>query len=234
MIRSGLSDNDKLLFAVIEQLKLPLTQIALQSELSKLQNTDSYSEIKTIAAMAINLIDSYLIGVEGSNMLAIEPVSLSSVLYDAASNVSDITRKYNCEILVDLPVKLGPVMADKSSLEAAFTMLGHSFVEAQADTERTKPPLIVLTAYRTVGGMTAAGVFSSDLVLSKTSLRRAYAILGGSRQPLPGFSQTTASGIFVADKILGNVSTNLKVAHHAKRSGLIATFAPSKQLELIK
>jgi len=220
---------------VIEQLKFPLLNIARQAELAQTIQGADYKNINSVADMALKIIDSYLMSIEGSGqaILELEPVSLSSILNDVADSLSDIAKIYNCTVELKLDGKFVPVMGAKTKLEAAFTMLGYSYIEASAaNTEDSKLGTILLSGYKTARGLTA-GVFSPSIELTSCSFNRALKSFGHARQSLPEISQATAVGIFIADGLLDSFAARLRVAHHRNLSGLATTLIPSKQLQLL-
>lgn len=229
---NGLSE--RVFKSVVEQLKLPLINIARQAELASSFNQYDYQNISRVADMAIKLIDSYLLSVtEDDLLMRLEPVSLSSVLNSAADNLSNVARIYNCEIKLALTSRFSPVISERRRLEAAFTMLGYSFIESHmANYASTKGGQVVLTTYKTKNG-TAAGVFSPQINISKTNFNRALFMGGSSRQAIPEFSQSAGAGIIIADALLTSLSSKLRVTKHSNSMGLSATLIPSRQLELI-
>src|SRR5438105_6004716 len=85
--------SEQLLLSIAEQLKLPLLQIARRAELSLVeQTTDGLQEMQTSADMAIRLLDNYLFGarlaLESDYQLQMEPVTISSVLYDTGQQLA--------------------------------------------------------------------------------------------------------------------------------------------------
>ena len=78
--------SQELLLSIAEQIKLPLLQIARQAEIARLTSLPNLDDIQTTADNALRLIDNYLLSVRLSceqELLAMESVSVSSVLYDA-------------------------------------------------------------------------------------------------------------------------------------------------------
>lgn len=227
--------NDYLLRTVVEQIKLPLIHIARQAEIAKDSSAGVDPEsLSALSEMAIKLIDSYFLSLPDPNQvkLALEPVSLSSVLQTAAYNLEGMAKLYNCEIQLRLSGKFSPVMSHRTRLEAAFTMLGFAFIESQNQPENGKKSQVYLTGYKTAQGL-AGGVFSPQLEMTNESLKRGLEGLGKQHQALPELSQTTSAGVFIADALLDNLAAKLRVAHYRKLSGLATTLLPSRQLQLI-
>ena len=228
-------EDDRLLKIIIEQLKLPLLHIARQTEGAKYGSLADYNNLNSIAEMSIKMIDSYLLTTSQNDQLSLqlEPVSISSVLNNAASNLSRLAGMYNCSIELVLAGKYGPVMSQKDRLEAAYTMLGYSYIEANmSNSHKNKPGKIILSGYKTSKGL-VAGIFSPEIKVDNESFHRSINSFGKSRQGVPDISQSTGAGIFIADTILSDLSTKLRVAHYKKISGLAATLIPSQQLQLI-
>lgn len=230
--------TDQLLKVVVEQIKLPLLHIARQAEMAEeSDNSAGYSNILNIADMAIKLIDSYFLSLPSSHQteLIVEPVSLSSVLQTAAENLNGMAKLYNCDVELRLAGRFAPVMGNRGRLEAAFTMLGFSFIESQISDSSSKEKQrskVCLAGYKSSNGLTG-GVFSPQAEISNDDLKRARGTLGKTRQALPEISQTTGAGIFIADALFDNLASHLRVAHYLKMSGFATTLVPSQQLQLL-
>jgi hypothetical protein len=235
VISSRQLEDDRLLKIIIEQLKLPLLHIARQTEAARFGSLADYNDINSIAEMSIKMIDSYLMTSSQSPQLSLqlEPVSISSVLNSTANSLSGLAKLYNCSVELRLAGKYGPVMSQRDKLEAAFTMLGFSYIEASlSDNPEKEVGKIILTGYKTSKGL-VAGIFSPQVEVTNKSFQRSINSLGKARQVMPSISHSTGAGIFIADSILNNLATKLRVAHYQKISGLAATLIPSSQLQLI-
>lgn len=229
-------NRDQLLKVVIEQIKLPLIHMARQAELASLMSTElDPASISNIADMTIKLIDSYLLSLATSDQieLAIEPLSLASVLQNTADNLKGVAKLYNCEVELQLAGKYAPVMSNKNRLEAAFTMLGFSMIEAQTvSPNKKKPNRVYLSSYKTAEGV-SGGIFSPQIEIDNDDLRRGLSSAGTARQGLPSVSHVSGAGIFIADAIFGSLSSTLRAARYHKMSGLATTLVTSQQLRLI-
>ena len=229
-------NRDQLLKVVIEQIKLPLIHMARQAELASLTSTElDPASISNIADMTIKLIDSYLLSLATSDQieLGLEPVSLASVLQNTADNLKGVAKLYNCEVELELSGKYAPVMSNKNRLEAAFTMLGFSVIEAQTvRSNNKKVNRVYLSTYKTAGGV-SGGIFSPQIEIDNDDLRRGLNAAGTARQGLPSVSHVSGAGIFIADAIFESLSSTLRAARYHKMNGLAATLIPSQQLRLI-
>ncbi|HSX27789.1 MAG TPA: hypothetical protein VLG25_03335 [Patescibacteria group bacterium] len=226
-------DDGRLLRAMAEQLKAPILQIARQLEFEGQQN-ESLAELSEQAEVALNLLDSYLLSTElhlAKEPLELEPVAISSMLYDTAHNLSNIAGQYNCQVELQLSGKYEPVLAHKKSLGAALTTLGYSFIEAQNIENLADKTVITLAAHRTRYGI-IAGIYGEQEGLSKDIYRRAKKLYGRAHQSL-SISPSTGAGVFLADALLASMSSHLHVSHHKNLSGLAATLLSSSQMSLV-
>jgi hypothetical protein len=222
--------DDRLLRALAEELKLPLVQIARQAELDEPQP----DQINLAARMALKLIDGFLLSsrLQTSETLLLEPVSLSSALTDAAHKLEPLAKQNNCDIVISLSGKYGPVMAHSESLDWALLLLGQSIIEGWIGEGPPHRHEIVLGAHRSAAGL-VAGVFDDQPGLSSEVLRRGRAFYGSVRQTMPAVSSTTGAGVFVADSLMKAMAAPLHVARHNNRTGLAATLHVSQQLQLV-
>lgn len=230
------SSQNKLFFALAEQLKVPLLQISRSAELAQSQSTNNQLDIiENIADTTLQLVDSYLLSIRLHNAgddLALVPVSLSAMLHDAAHKMEKISSAGICDIELHIAGKYGPIMAHPSGLTAALYNLGQAFIDVQSQREHTKRPVIKLAAHRTRNGI-SAGLFSDIEGLNSDMFSRSKRMYGSSRQPLAQLSAHNGAGIFIADSLLETMSGGLRVAHHQKLTGLAATFSPSQQMALV-
>jgi hypothetical protein len=235
--KQPLEANGLLFASLAEQVKLPFVQIAHAAELLQLRPSPAelerlLSTISLTSDAALKLIDGYLLSVQLQQTpgLPLEPVSLSSVLYDTAEGLSDYARAHDCELELQLQGKYGPVMARHDVLKSALLSLGYAFIEAvsRPDARTT----LSLVARRTARGM-SAGIFSSQEGLSKGLFKQGKQLQGIARQPLSDFSAGSGAGIFVADSLLSHLDSPLRVARFRAQTGLAATLIPSFQLSLV-
>ena len=228
----GNTDQERLLRALAEQLKIPLIQIARQAELANDKpDVTTLGSISYTADMALRLIDSYLLSVQLQALpsLELEPVSVSAVLQDTAHSLNKLAKQYDCNLEVHLKGKYQPVMAHYQTLEAAYASLGYAFIEsASAAAGQT----IVLGAHTSPNGL-VAGVYANRPGITADALRRGLALYGTARQGMPTLSSSSSAGVFVAHSLLSTIEAPLHSSRHNKLSGLAATLLPSRQLALV-
>src|SRR5579871_3090716 len=106
--------SQQLLLSVVEQLKLPLLQIARRAEHGRLHRQTDLLDIQSTADDALRLLDNYALGVRLSlepQQLDIEPVSVASVLYDAGQQLQTLAHNYGVDLELNIAGRFGPVMA---------------------------------------------------------------------------------------------------------------------------
>jgi K+-sensing histidine kinase KdpD len=226
-----------LLSAVAEQLKVPLTVISRQAELGQLTGSTDVAGtalMRTQADAALQLVDSYLLGLEllrSQAQLELEPVSVSSTLVDTAHALTRFAREYNVDIEVEVGGKYEPVMAHARGLRAALLSLGFGLVEALAANDG-KRQCLKLATHRTPQGI-ITGVYGVGDGLQAAQWRNALKLIGRAQQPLTGLSAGTGAGLFVADTIFKGMASQLRVGLWQHQRGLAATLQPSRQLQLV-
>lgn len=230
--------SEELLVNLAEQVKLPFLQIAYAAERLEDQRGDAKIEqarrtIVVASQTALKLIDGYLLSIElqKENSLALEPVALSSVLYDAAQDLSDYAKAHNCELELQLSGKYGPAMAHRRAVTAALTTLGMSFIES-ASAKTGKREVVRLAVNRRAQGLTA-GVYIMGEGLSDNLLKRARAFQKNMRQPLAEFDSGSGTGVFIAGALFDSLHAELKVSRLRGFQGLAATLPLSRQLSLV-
>jgi hypothetical protein len=237
-----MSDNSAqapgLLFTTLaEQVKLPFITVKHAAELLRAHpNKDELERLlQTIAltsSSALKLIDSYLLSVQlqTESRLNLEPVSLSSVMYDTANSLEAYAKAHDCEIELRLMGKFGPVMARRDVVQSALESLGYSFIDAASKPDA--PTKITLAVRRTKSGM-STGIYSDVSKLNSGLLKQARVLKGVARQPLGDFSAGSGAGVFVADALFDFFDTTVRVARFENLFGLAAHLQPSLQLNLV-
>ena len=228
--------SEQLLLSIAEQLKLPLLQIARRAELSLLEDTnDGLREMQTTADMAIRLLDNYLFGtrlaLEAEYQLQMEPVSISSVLYDTGQQLDAMAKLYGVELQLSLGGKFGPVMAHRNGLQSALVSLGYSLIEALPSLGDKKLKL-ELAAHRCRYGI-VTGLYSDVEQLTTEAMRQGRKLNGHARQPLATLTHSSGAGVFVADAILQAMDAELKVSRHHNLYGLGTVLHPTLQTQLV-
>jgi hypothetical protein len=228
--------TQQLLLSVIEQLKLPLLNIARRAELSSMMaDKNDLNAIRIAADSALLLLDDYLLGVRlaGQNAGAIqtEPVSVAAVLHDASEQLLPIAKAYGVTLDLQVDGKYGPVMAHRQALQAALVSLGYALVEAMPAQE-TPQLQLRLSAHRCRYGI-VAGIYCDIAHLSSRTLKLGRLLRGRARQPLHMWSHTGVAGLFVADAILHAMHTKLSASRHHRMYGLGVVLQLNPQLRLV-
>jgi hypothetical protein len=232
-----LNDQERLFLGLAEQLARPLLALSQLSELAELDSNEDPLEhwkiVRTISESSLRLVESYSLSlrVQGKiTPLTMEPVTVSSLLYDTAAILEPFAKQYGIAIELDTGPRSQPVMADRLVLQSALSSLGQVFVMAQAEDEVLAP--VRLSAHRNRYGI-VTGFYGSSAQLGSDSLRRARAVQGKARQPFQQLVSGPAAGVFVADSLLHTLAAHLHVARYHSLSGLAATLQPSRQLQLV-
>jgi len=222
--------SQQLLVSVAEQIKLPLLQIA---RLAELGHTD---RVQATADSALQLLDNYVLAVRLNleaelTPLALEPVSVSSVLYDVGTQLSEYAKGYGINLELNVAGRYGTVMAHRQGLQAALVSLGLSLIEALPAQE--SPQLTLQLATHRCRYGVVAGLYTDTERLTGDVLKHGRRLHGASRQPLLNLTQNSGAGVFVADSLLQAMNLELKVSRHHRLFGLGAVLQPNNQLQLI-
>ena len=226
--------SQDLLLSVAEQLKLPLLQIARQAEQGRLTGAPDVRSIQATAENALQLLDNYVLGVRLNlerQFLEIEPVSVSSVLYDAGQQLDAMARSYGVELELNIAGRFGPVMAHREGLQAALVSLGSALIEALPALE-TKQLKLHLATHSCRYGI-VAGLYTDAEHITSDVLRQGRTLQGRARQPLSGLSHSSGAGVFVADSLFEAMNLKLKVSRHRHLFGLGTVLQLNHQLKLV-
>jgi hypothetical protein len=221
----GYSKTEQLFLSLAEQMKVPLLQIARQAEAGALlgNSADALTEVHTQADIALKLVDGYMLSMRlasrENDPLAVGPVSVSSMLYDTAQQLTPIAKMYGVELEVEMAGKYGPVEAHQQGVKAALVSLGYALIEALPAGGSNKQLRLQLAAHRCRYGI-STGLYGNLLH-------------GTARQPLPGMTHSGGAGVFVADAILQALGSHLRISHYHNRTGLGTVLQPNPQLQLV-
>jgi hypothetical protein len=230
--------TDDLFINLAEQVRLPLLQILHEVELMKsrleLPTGDPSSQrIALSSDSALRLIDGYLLSVslQREQQLQLEPVSLSSTVYDVAEVLDGYAKANDCGLELHIAGKYGPVHTHYEAIRTALISLGFSFIEA-VSRHKKENRIIRLSVRKNKGGINT-GLFSKHADFTSTVLQTAKQAKGFLHQPLATFDSGTSSGLFIADTLFHCLSAPLKVSRNEGIPGLAATLLPSRQLNLV-
>lgn len=226
--------SQELLLSIAEELKLPLMQISRQAEQGRASGETNLALIQSAADTAVNLLDNYVLGVRLAlepEPLAVEPVSVSSVLYDAGQQLDAMAKSYGVGLELNVSGRYGPVLAHRHGLQAALTSLGAALIEALPAQETTQLKLHLAT-HRSRYGI-VAGLYADTRQLSREALQRGRELQRVSRQPFTGLTHTSGAGVFVADTILQAMRLRLNPSRHHNLYGLGTVLQSNNQLQLV-
>ncbi len=225
-----------LLLTVVEQLKLPLINIARRAELAgSVPEPAALDTIRITADAALQLLDNYLLGVQlagqGTSMFETEPVSVAAVLHDAGNQLQPLAKAYGVQLDLQVDGRYGPVMAHRRGLQAALVSLGYALVEALPAQEAPQLRLH-MSAHRCRYGI-VAGLYCETGRITAQALRLGRQLQGRARQPLNFLSHSTGAGVFVADAILHAMQVHLTASRHRHMYGLGAVLPLNPQLQFV-
>jgi hypothetical protein len=231
-------ETTKTLFASLaEELKLPLTQIARQAELSELSESGCTNcrAIHTNADTALRLADSYLLSLQLHNgqggALTREPIAPRSLLFDACHALSPLAGRYGVQLELPPETVSQPVLVQRAVLHSALVSLGSCLITA-LPVAAGEQQCLQFTAQRNGAGI-AMGIYGDLQELKPFAVRRARELHGTARQPLPDLFPGSASGFFIADSILNAMSLHLRASRWRKLFGVSITLESSQQLQLV-
>lgn len=227
-------DASALFYALAEDLKTPLLRIAYTAELASQKNQHA-SDIQHAAQTTLQLLDAYLLGVKGTSQTALElaPVNPSAIVSDVAYSLSDVAKKFSCELLLDVQHTSAYALTHRQALQAAMTAVGRVFIEAQ-HTITSKRKAITLAAYKTKSGI-RIGVFSEGMeeLINSELLAKARTYVGSAARPFAGLASGAATQLFIAEQLATALDTTMRSAKHGNISGLAFEVPQTAQLKLV-
>ena len=219
-----------LFYTLAHDLKTPLVRIAYMAEASH-KHEQTVQDIQAVAQQTLQTLDAYVLSLTNQQtQLALEPVSPSAIVADAAYNLRQHAQDFMCHVHVIAPKKHTVILAHRHSMATALTMLGRAFIESQQnDTQKA----ITLAAYATKKGI-AIGVFSkTSSDVSKQFMANARHFAGTATRPFKGMAQGTASQLFIADQLTHSAHSVLRTARRGSQQGLAFDMQLTSQLALV-
>ena len=226
----------RLFIALAEQMKTPLIKASRTAELVRMTHDMSkLEELEYSSDHGIDLIESYILSLKlqaAGEDVPLQSVSLSATLNDVAHTLQKLHAADAFDIELHIAGKYGPIMAHPAGLHAALMNIGKALMTTHAEREQSTRPILKLAARKTQRGI-AAGIFTNIDGLDASTFARSKRLYGTAAQPLPQLTSESGAGIFIADSLLQTMSSNIRVSHYKKMTGLAATFMPSQQLALV-
>lgn len=223
-----------LLRSVAEQLKTPLALIARQAELGELlgdMQVVDVASIRTQATTALSLVEGYLLGLQllyEQSELALEPVSVSSLLVDVAHELDSFAKQYDTGLQLRIAGRYEPAMAHARGLRSALLSLGYALLENYPAENKT----LTLALHRTPHGL-VTGIYGDYPSLRSQQWRQAMQLQGRAQQPFRALTSGSGAGLFVAQTILQAMAAQLRVGRHLHQFGLATTLQASQQLQFV-
>jgi len=229
--------QERLLISLADQLSQTFLHIARIAEAvplgDEVKRLEQWSVVHDVAESAMLLTESYALNARLVQHLInpqLEPVTISSLLYDATQQLAPLAKRYGIELqIADLP-KMSLIMSDRVVLQSALVSLGQVFIAAEAENEVKRP--LQLAAHHSRYGI-VAGLYAEGSELSTDAFRRSRALYGTARQPLSRLTSGPATGVFIADNLLHAIAAKLHVARYHNLTGLATTLPVCNQLQLV-
>jgi hypothetical protein len=258
MVKNNIQQEyeNNLLRMIIEQLRRPLLAISNESELlnkslaarskktirltgqkneSLVNKTES---LNALARNSLDLIDSFIWNYskqgQGSLGVRVEPVVLSSVFKEVASELESYALLYGCLIEVRPPSSTLPVIANKENLKSVLKLIASSLIEdAHNDEPEVLGHRIVLATKRSASDV-EVGVFSPSLKLTSQELNRARSLVGKASQLMPISLSSVGVNVILAEMLEVDASeTQFALSNYRGYSGFSKKLIKSKQLTLV-
>lgn len=221
------AENDALLTALADHLRMPLLQIARLAELGTPQ---TLPRIGVISEQALRLVDAYVMA-RSQPELTLEPLSAGAVMADVAHMLDDFARAADYRIVIDQTAPTGLVMAHRPTLKMMFLLLGSSIIEAGLEREAIDRRL-VLGIHNSARGV-VVGAFNSSLELTQDVLNMTRLLHGRARQAAPALGAAGAAGLAIADDLSSQMQAPLKSYRHKSLTGIGSMLLPTAQLQLL-
>ena len=222
--------TETLFVSLAEQLHNSFMQIA---RLCELDDAQSRQTIYDVSHAAMQLTESYALSVRLQNGQAtpeLRPVIVSAVLRETVEELKPLAKLLGVQLSLLEPQSGSLAVTDPGILKSALTSLGQVFILAESQRGETRP--VQFGVHRSRHGI-VAGLYGLTDQLSHQALRRAHRLQSQASQPLQSLVSGPAAGVFVADDLLGSMSSKLHVSRYRSMNGLAVTLPKCHQLLLV-
>ena len=217
--------NDGLLDSIVEQLRSPLLTIQLMLEAGQAE------DLGIITRSSIQLLDDINYVRELSRnrpTFDLSPINVAVLSDDIAHALSPLAKTRNINIHTKVACSR-PVLAHRHTLLRAYENLVRGILNATNDSEEST---VILTTSKQ-NHMVRLGAFSSTANIVAKDLNQMRKIFGLSRRPLSSLSTSSATELYIADKLLSFLGLQMRTAISSRQHGFAATLNPSNQLSLL-
>jgi len=226
--------SDKVLKALIRELKNPLLLVARSSELAaKDSRAVDFAEIEKTAEQALQLIDNYLLSAQseyGQKQLQLEPVSLGSIFYDVANEINALAKANNYELQVDTR-HTAPVMVDPQAARTALGSLSQIMMIPNSD-KRAK--ILRFTAFKKSTSEVVAGVLvPGSEGFTEAELAAADRLQGSTITVLGKGSVSSGIHLAIAQSLAEAMGGQVLPVKRLRMKGLGMQLIKSEQLALV-
>jgi hypothetical protein len=221
------AEDDALLTAVADHLRMPLLQIA---RLAELGNRHALPRISLVSEQALRLIDAYVM-TQNQLELELEPVFAGAVMADVAYQLEDFARDAGYSIVIDQASPTSPVMGHRETLKTILLLLGTSIIEAGVERE-TVDRRLVFGIHRSAKGI-VVGAFHSSLELTQDVINLTRQLHGRASQAAPALGASGAAGLAIADNLSQILEAPLRSYRHKTLTGIGSLLQPTTQLQLL-
>lgn len=228
----------QLLGLLAEELKAPLALATRSLELAELaSDVSTLTSARASTESALELINNYALALKLANleqgMLALEPLAISVVMAEAASDLLPLAKAYGITLEVDASARNLPVLANRRALAAALASTGRTLIEALAVSDTSEQLRLKLSCHASRYGTVTGWYWSESERITSSALAHARELLVTSRRPLTPVTTASTAGVYIADMLLAAMNSRLIASRHKNWTGLAATLIPVRQLALV-
>lgn len=221
--------EDKNLRALAKELKIPLTAIAREADLYRIDG------ISRKAADVMTLLDGYLLAAQteyGQLNFPMETTCIGSIMYEISQDIRELAAEQNITIST-ITNSQGAVTTNRRGLKIALGCLAQMAAVSEGEEGSVTKGELKLVSYEKRNGNTVAGVLSSRLYLTPRDLKRADLLYGDSHITLS--TQALGSGIrlAIAKQLADSLGARLLPLRRDGLGGIGLELVKSQQMQLV-
>lgn len=206
-------NEDYITEQMVDQLRLPLTQIR---QLLERGDPASLQSAAIISAQSLRALDAYVL-TRQPNVLRFEPISVGSMLYDVAHELSPLAKQYGRHIQLDNRARFGSLLTDRQYLHQLLGLVGEIVIKMPHAKDNSTD--IILGTHSSQRGVVAGAFLGSGSPQIKSTIHNFV-------------SWQQQASVEVAGLLAERLKTVLRAYRHYTMPGIGVRLEPSKQLRL--
>lgn len=216
---------------ILFDIQTRFLQIKTLSESKNISKSD-IADIERLSKHALSTLDYAMFAINSMQTeLPLTSVSAAAAAQDVAQDLWHIAKAYDVDLRLDVGKRLEPVFTNEAALKGTLHGLASSLITARDP--QAKKQSVVLAIQQTSPKSQRLGVFSSDIKMSLSGVRKANSFANQARMTAPNDIAHSGVGLVVSGQLIELLQSKLQAFSHKGQTGLGFYVPMSAQLSLL-